>query len=129
MYTFEKFKQSTWSLVVLADNKVVFRSRARGLTPLRKLVNSNFSSDRRLTIYDKYVGCAAALLMALLKPSGVFTPVVSEAGKATLTRYNIPLVAEREVKYLMGIASDEMCGWEKMSIGKTPEEFLALLEK
>jgi hypothetical protein len=127
MYTFERFKKSSWSLVILSEGRPIFRSRARGILALRKFLKRENAPSDELTVYDKYIGCAAALLMALIKPARVRTPVVSEAGKAALIKYGIPFEAEREVKYLMGIASDEMCRWEKISIGKTPKEFLHML--
>ena len=128
MYSFERFKQSTWSLVILAEGRIIFRSRAKAVMPLRRFLAVRTSVNQPLVIYDKYVGRAAALLMALIRPTQVFTPVVSEAGKATLEHYAIAFEADAEVKYLMGIASDDMFRWEKMSLGKSPEEFLALLD-
>ena len=66
--------------------------------------------------------------MAIIKPSKVYTPVISDGGREILDTFGIPFKADRQVKYLMGIASDEMCRWEKMTIGKTPEEFWMMLK-
>ena len=128
MYSFDRFKKSPWSLVVLERGRIVFRSRASSLKPLVRFLKSELNKNySQLVIFDKYIGRAAALLMVLIKPVKVHTPVISEGGRRALEESGIPFEAERQVKYLMGIASEEMCGWEKMALGKTPEEFFGML--
>ena len=123
MYSFQRFKQSSWSLVIIADNKIIFRSKARALKPLIRYLKSDYTRFSEPVIYDKYIGRAAALLFTFIKPKIVMTPVLSEGGKDTLDRFNIPYNADKEVKYLMGIASHDMCRWEKMTVGLTPQDF------
>lgn len=123
MYSFDRFIKSPWSLVVLAEGRIIFRSRASSLKPLVRFLKLELNNNSQLVIFDKYIGRAAALLMTLIKPVRVSTTVISEGGRQVLTEYDIPFEARREVKYLMGVASEKMCRWEKMAIGKTPEEF------
>lgn len=127
MYTYDRFIKSKWSLAVIADRRIVFRSQASAIRPLIRYLREKPDTLEPVTIYDKYVGRAAALLMVLVKPAKVYTPVISEGGAQTLEAHKIPFKADRQVKYLMGLASDEMCRWEKMTIGKTPDEFWAML--
>lgn len=129
MYSFERFAKSKWSLVVISGDRIIFRSKATAIKPLIRFLKTDLVSREQLIIYDKYIGRAAALLMALVKPIKVYTPVVSEGGRETLEQYGISYHADRQVKYLMGIASDDMCKWEKMTVGKSPEEFRAMLAK
>jgi len=127
MYSFDKFITSKWSLVITAGEQVIFRSQAGGVKGLVRFLKSGASKEEDIVIYDKYVGRAAALLMVLILPVKVYTPVISEGGKEVLEKHRIPYKAHKTVKYLMGMASDEMCRWEKMCIGKTPEEFWDVL--
>ena len=127
VYSFDRFKRSHWSLVVIRDSRIIFRSKASAIKPLIRFIESGPVESGKLTVYDKYVGRAAALLIVLIKPVEVQTPVISEGGREVLEKYEIPFQAERDVKYLMGIASDDMCKWEKMTIGKSPDEFWGLL--
>lgn len=127
MYSFERFVNSKWSLVVLSDGRTVFKSQATALKPLVNYVKRYHGQHHEVVIYDKYVGRAAALLMTLVRPRAVFTPVISEGGRTVLDQYGVSFQAQREVKYLMGVASGEMCRWEKMSLGKSPDEFLRIL--
>ncbi len=128
MYSYERFINSKWTLVITDSNRIVFRSQARAIKPLIRYLRHHHEPGGELVIYDKYVGRAAALLMVLIKPVKVYTPVISAGGEETLKDSGIPYKAEKRVKYLMGVASDEMCRWEKMTIGKTPEEFFRMLQ-
>ena len=129
MYSFEQFKRSRWSLVALANGRVVYRSRGRALKPLTRLHRERQASWGDLTIYDEYVGRAAALLTVLLHPVAVHTPIVSEAGEAVLREHGVELHSDKRVKWLMGVASEGMCEWEKLSMEHTPESFLELVTK
>lgn len=122
-YSFEQFKRSRWSLVILSGGRIIFKSRAKAITPLVRYLKSSPDTRPGLVIYDKYIGRAAALLMALIDPAEVYTPVISDGGAQTLKKYGISHHADRQVEYLMGEASDDMCRWEKASLGKTPEQF------
>ena len=124
---FYKFIKSQWSLVIIAGGRILFRSKASAIKPLIKYLKSDKADAEEVTIYDKYVGRAAALLMVRIKPVLVRTPVISEGGAEVFEKFGVPYRAQRRVKYLMGVASDEMCRWEKMTIGKTPDEFWELL--
>ncbi len=128
MYSYDKFINSQWSLVIMAEGRIVFRSQASAIKPLIRFLKSDQVEKETLTIYDKYVGRAAALLMVRIRPLKVHTPVISDGGREVLEKFGIPYRAQRQVKYLMGMASDEMCRWEKMTVGKTPDEFWDMLK-
>lgn len=122
-YSFERFRSSRWTLVILSEGRIVFKSRARAISPLVRYLKSGPGQSDDLVIYDKYIGRAAALLMVLIGPAEVYTPVISEGGREVLQQYGLLFHADRTVKYLMGEASQEMCKWERASLGKTPEQF------
>ncbi len=121
--TLSEFMDSGRSLKIFLDNEAVFESKDSDLIPLISYLKQRTEQVDNLTVYDKYVGRAAALLMVLIRPRKVFAGVVSEGGAAVLRENEIPLEAGREVKYLMEIASQGMCRWEKAAVGKSPEEW------
>ncbi|NOY88441.1 MAG: DUF1893 domain-containing protein [FCB group bacterium] len=128
MYSFEKFVKSRWSLVIIGKGKIIFKSQASGIKPLVTFIKKDEgNNDQDLVIYDRYIGRAAALLMVLINPSKVYTPVISEGGRDALEEYKITYFAQQQVKYLMGYASDKMCRWEKMAMNKTPQELWEVL--
>ena len=128
MQTLEQFLQDGSSLVVYSAEAEIFRSDASDLTPLIEYVQTIGDRYAVVVIFDKYVGRAAALLMSLVKPSQVYVGVISEGGAAVLTEAGIAFEAAKQVTYLMDVASESMCRWEKLSLGKTAEEFRQVLK-
>ncbi len=124
MHTIEEFALSGWSLAIYSGDQKLFCSRSTGIAPLVEYLGNADREQDNLTIFDKYVGRAAALLMTHLKPVKVFAGVISDGAVTVFDEYMIPYEAGRQVQYLMNVASEDMCRFEKMSLGKTPGEFL-----
>ena len=129
MMTLAEFLDSKWSLIVFAGETPVFRSDESDLRPLVTYLAGETNADEPLIVFDRYVGRAAGLLFSLIEPVRVCAGVISEAGAATLDRFGIAYEAGQTVKYLMGVASKEMCRWEKLAMGKTAEELLSELRE
>ena len=128
MHTLEQFLAGGDSLNVYRGEEMIFSSESSDLKPLIDFIDSAEEMSGELTFFDKYVGRAAGLLMALVKPCMVYAGVISEGGAETLEKYDIPFEAGRRVKYLMGVASGDMCQWEKLSLGKDPQQLWDLLK-
>ncbi len=129
MYTLEQFKDSGLSLVILHGDQIAFESPGSDLRPLVDYLGRHNTTDKPITILDKYIGRAAATLMALAGASQVHGLIVSEGGAQTLEAAAIPFTEEKRVEYLMGAASRNMCRWEKFAATRTSEELLAELKK
>jgi len=129
MHTLRQFLDSDRSFVIYEGERELFYSRESDLEPLVQFLDSATPLGDALTVFDRYVGRAAALLISTLRPQKVYTGVISEGGVQVLAEAGIPFEAGEKAKYLMGVASEDMCRWEKLSIGKSPEELLDELRK
>jgi hypothetical protein len=129
MHTLASFLETGLSLIVYREGMVVFESSDSDLRPLVTYIRTHGTHDEKVVIFDKYVGRAAALLMGLIRPHHVYAGVISQSGAEELKESGIAFDAGREVKYLMDVASEGMCRWEKMAVGKTADELLAELRK
>jgi len=129
MLTLEKFLSSQLSLLVYKDDNLIFESTDSDLIPLMKFIEFNGFDQSNLTIFDSHIGRAAALLIALIQADMVYTGVISESGALVLEENKIPCEANDKVQYLMGVASEAMCKWEKLAVDKTPQQlYKQLLE-
>jgi len=128
MHTLTKFAKSKWSLVIYKNNKPIFKSQARALKPLIGYLKSSGFKKKQIIVFDQNIGRAAALLLSLVKPIKVYTPLISEGGLKVFEKHEIDFEAKKQIKYLMGAASRDMCQWEKLSQGKTASEFWYLVK-
>lgn len=127
MYTLEQFERSRWSFVVLSRGKIFFRSKASDLRPILRYLKRFGPKRKKVFIFDKIVGRAAALLFVLIQPERVFASVLSERGEAVLRKHGITAEARKLVDRIMAVSSPSLCQWEKLSQGQTAESFFKLL--
>ncbi len=124
---FTEFIASEDTLQVYRGKELVFASSKDGLLPLLEYLSS--PRPEEVTIFDKIVGNAAALLAVKAKSKEVYSPLGSELAIRTLESYKIRYHFERVIPYILKPDSKEMCPMEKLSLGKKPEEFYRALRE
>ncbi len=129
MISLEEFTNLKESLIIYQDKEIIFSSYDSDIIPLIKFLDRKKELFSEVIIFDKYIGRAAGLLMTKISPSFIYTPIISEKAVNLFIEYEIDFEATKIVKYLMGKASNEMCQWEKLSIGKYPDEFYLLAKE
>lgn len=128
MYNLPRFIKSKWNLIVYKNQKIIFYSKTRGLKPLIIFIKKFDSKYKNLVVYDKIIGRAAALLLAYIKASKVYTPIISHGAVSVLKKHKISFVTQKRVKYIMNFASKELCQWEKLAKNKTTTKFWPLVK-
>ena len=76
-----------------------------------------------VVIFDRIVGNAAALLLKKAYCEEICSPLGSEIAARTLNAQGIKYRFYRTVPYIMNKAGDDFCPMEKLSLGKSSEEF------
>ena len=125
---FAKFLKSDFGLEIWSDEKVIFHSKRSGLQGLLQFIGKNENSAKDLVIFDKKVGNAAALLCAYVKAKEVFGLVGSETAKETFEKFRIKFYFSKTIPNILNKEETDICPMERMSLGKTPAEFLNLLK-
>ncbi len=125
MYTdlFNEFLDSNDTLQIYRDEDLIFASEKERLVPLMEYLSESDPDDRPVTIFDKVMGNAAALLSVKANCREVYSPLGSELAVKTLEKYNIEYHLTEIVPYIVRDDGKGMCPMEKLSIGKEPEEF------
>jgi len=115
---------------------LLFRSTEKGIAPLFTYLQAFPPRPEGVIVFDRVVGNAAALLLKKAFGKKVYSLMGSELAAETLKRLGIAYSFLTVVPYISNQAGDDMCPFEKASIGKSPEEFyefvkekLALKEK
>ena len=120
---FHNFTSSSDTFRVYREGKLVFSSEKDRVVPLLDYIASRAADDGPAVFFDRITGNAAALLSVLGKASEIFSPLGSQLGIDTLKKYEIKYHFDEIVPFIQKPDSSDMCFMEKLSTGKTPEEF------
>jgi hypothetical protein len=127
MYTdlFSAFLASDDTLRIYQDETLVFSSEKDRLLPLMEFIDlqQKDSVQQPVTIFDKIMGNAAALLAVKVNCREVYSPLGSELAVRTLERYGIEYHLSEIVPYIQRPDGKGICPMEQLSINKEPEEF------
>ncbi len=125
---FPAFLASDDTLRIYADGTLIFSSKKDRLLPLMEFIGQQATGGRPVTIFDKIMGNAAALLAVKANCREVYSPLGSELAIRTLEEYGIKRHLTSTVPYILRDDSQELCPMEQLSIGKKPEEFYLALK-
>ena len=123
---FREFLESSNSLWVYKDGRRLFTSSKSGILPLLEYVETLAPYHRQITVFDKVVGNAAALLSIKAAVEEVYSPLGSELAAKTLRDYDVKYHFSETAPYIQNRSQDDMCPMEKLSIDRSPEEFFEL---
>jgi hypothetical protein len=124
---FEEFLKSKDTVRVYKGNKLLFTSQKERLLPLLEYAKLFLPYEKDVTVFDRVVGNAAALLLKKILCSEVFSPLGSEMGIQALNSFGIKYHFREIVPCIQDDTRQNMCPMEKMSLGKTSEEFYQAL--
>jgi hypothetical protein len=125
---YNQFLASENALQVYEAEKQLFASDKEMLTPLLEYIETLAPYHRKVVIFDKIMGNAAALLSVIAKCGEVYSPLGSELAIKTLDKHGIRHHITRIVPYIQKPSMAEICPMEKLSIDKEPEEFFRVVK-
>jgi hypothetical protein len=123
------FVSSKDTLRLYQDEKLVFSSQKERLYPLMDYLKEHGRSEKPVVVFDKVIGNAAACLAVKVNAGEVYSPLGSQLGVKTLQEHRIKYHFNETVPYIMRDDGTDLCPMEKLSMGKTPDEFYAEMKK
>lgn len=109
MSLLEKLKENNYAII--ASNG--YYSYDTGIKPVISKINEDIDYFKGLTVADKIIGKASAMLLVLSKVREVYCVVLSESGKELLEKYGVIYHYENLVPYIINRKGDDMCPMEK----------------
>lgn len=106
------------SLMVYHKQEIIFQSDGKWLYPLLELTDflgRNRFNPKDITVHDKIIGRAAALLIARLKTGKVIAENLSIAGQSALEYFRIPYTYKTLLNHIT-------CQTEKMLLHELDPE-------
>ena len=122
---FNEFLISGDTLWVCEGDRQLFTSNKGVLLPLLEYIDKFVPRQKQVTILDRIMGNAAALLSVKAGARKVYSPLGSKLAANTLDRYNIEYHLGEVVPFIRTANGEDMCPMEKLSISKdmSPDEF------
>jgi len=122
------FLKSDDTLRVYTGDKLVFTSKKDRLLALLDYIDGFASGYQEVTIMDKIVGNAAALLAIKAGCREVYSPLGSQIAIKTLDQHGVSHHFDRIVPFICQENGKDMCPMERLSLDRTPEEFYQIIK-
>jgi len=128
---FKEFLTSGDTLWIYEGDRRLFTSNKGVLLPLLEYIDKFVPHQKQVTILDRIMGNAAALLSVKAGAGKVYSPLGSEPAANTLDRYNIEHHLSEIVPFIRARNGEDMCPMEKLSISKdmSPDEFYEAVKR
>ena len=120
---FSEFLESNDTFRVYKEGKLIFSSGKERLLSLLEYLDKFAPLEKDVTVFDRIVGNAAALLLKKIFCYEVYSPLGSEPATRTLSDSGIRYRFTEIVPYIQNQSQQGMCPMEKLSLNKSPEEF------
>jgi hypothetical protein len=120
---FEEFLAGSDTLWIYDEGRLIFASSRGGVLPLVAYLADHGPRPRPVTLFDKVMGNAAALLSVRLNSRKVYSPLGSRLAVETLERYGIGYHLDEIVPFIRRADGEGMCPMEALSLGMGPGEF------
>lgn len=120
---FQDFLAGADTLRVYHGGELIFSSRKDGLAPLLDYIERNKPLKPDVVVFDRITGNAAALLLQKICCREVYSAMGSRLAAETLERFGISYHFNKTVDFITGKDGSEMCPMEKLSLGKSPDDF------
>jgi hypothetical protein len=120
---FEEFLKSQDTIRDYQGEKLLFSSQAEGLLPLMGYAAKFAPNKKDVTVFDRGVGNAAALLLKKALCKEVYSQLDSESAIQAPESFGIKNHFNEVMPCIQDDSRQNLCPMEKMSLGKTAEEF------
>jgi len=122
-YNLEYFYSKKLAFVLIKGGKILYKSKKQRLLPLLFCLKKYKTQMRGAVVYDKVVGRAAALLLVYGGVRKILTPTISRNALLVLKRGGAEVEYKKIVKNILNNAGTDLCPMEKLSRGKSANDF------
>lgn len=108
--------ENEYSIVVVKENEIVYKSESKGLQSLISLYKNDKNTLENSSIADKVIGRAAALILVDSNIKEVYADLISQNAIEILDKSNIPYEYKSQVKEIRNRDNTGMCPMEELSL-------------
>lgn len=128
---YDQFLESGDTLWVYRRGKRLFTSNKGVLFPLLEYVESGLSRYEGVTVMDRVMGNAAALLSVKARAEEVWSPLGSEYAIRTLKAHRVKFHITETVPFIRNRQGTDICPMEALSVSRymEPDEFYKVVRE
>ena len=108
--------ENEYSIVVVKENEIVYKSEIKGLQSLISLYKNDENTLENSSIADKVIGRAAALILVDSNIKEVYADLISENAIDILDKSDIPYEYKSQVTEIRNRDNTGMCPMEELSL-------------
>lgn len=108
--------ENEYSIVVVKENEIVYKSESKGLQSLISLYKTKKNTLEDSSIADKVIGRAAALILVDANIKEVYADLISQNAIDILDKSDIPYEYKTQVKEIKNRDNTGMCPMEELSL-------------
>ena len=125
---YRDFLSSGDTLRIYAEGRLVFTSARDRLSAILDYLEKGAGTGPPVTVMDRVVGRAAALLAIRAGCREIYSPLGSRLAEEALDEQGVAHFFDAVVPHIRNAAGTDICPMEKLSLGKNPEQFYALMK-
>ena len=128
----DEFLDSNETLRIYKHNELIFSSKRHKILPLLDYLDyiEHYASPLHdVTMFDRVVGNAAALLAIKAHCSEIYSPLGSQLAIETLDKYGIRYHLTQAIPYILKENGKGLCPMEELSINKDPDRFYLIIKE
>ena len=126
---YSRFGAGNDTLWIYQGSREVFRSQAAGIMPLMEYLERFSENWGEITVFDKVLGNAAALLALKAGCTLALSPLGSQLAVETLDAHRVEYYIASVVPHIQQANSDEVCPMESLSVGREPEDLYEAVKR
>ena len=123
----EKLLSKNLTCVIFDWEKEVFSSRESGIAPVYRLVAADINAVRGMSLADKVIGRALAVILIKGGIKSCYGQVVSRPALELLTSYGIEVSYGGLTEQIMNRAGSDLCPMEKLVADHDPETAFSMI--
>lgn len=108
--------ENEYSIVVVKENEIVYKSESKGLQSLISLYKNDVNTLENSSIADKVIGRAAALILVDSNIKEVYADLISQNAIDILDKSNISYEYKSQVTEIRNRDNTGMCPMEELSL-------------
>jgi len=112
----EKLKNSSYSLVVVKNNKIQYKSKEESVGSIVDLMDNRADLLKKAVVADKIIGRAVAMICDYASVSFCYGLILSQGAVDHFNKVGLPYQAEKVVKTIRNRDDTDLCPMEKLTL-------------